>query len=226
MPAARIASLSGTQYQKAALRAVPPSSGAFSSSTTSLPSHRLNSAVGRPPPPPPTTTTSVTTSAGRSSRTGAADSRGGVCGTASGVDTGTSLPRGRSDTRSVTAPGPPWLYRFGTPRWSAVVEPVVAELAVQGGAADAERVGRPGPVARGGQQRGADGGPLGLLEAGERPHDAAHLPRQVGRGDGAAGADRGAQGLDQGAQLDDVARPGPPARHRPGAGRQREAERG
>src|SRR5260370_41047352 len=50
MPNARIGSLFGTQYQNAALRAVPPSSGAFSSRITSLPSHRENKAEGRPPP--------------------------------------------------------------------------------------------------------------------------------------------------------------------------------
>src|SRR3954467_8792788 len=46
--------LFGTQYQNAALRAVPPSSGAFSSRITSSPSQRAKSAAGRPPPPPPT----------------------------------------------------------------------------------------------------------------------------------------------------------------------------
>src|SRR5215207_11164036 len=64
MPRAVIGSLCGTQYQKAALRAVPPSSGAFSRRTTSSPSQRLNSAAGSPPPPPPTTTTSACTSTG------------------------------------------------------------------------------------------------------------------------------------------------------------------
>src|SRR3954469_7246160 len=90
--------LLGTQYQKAAFFAVPPSSGAFSSSSTSLPSHRLYRAVGSPPPPPPTTITSVTASAGRSSFTGVADSRGGWVGATSaavavcfGATTGTSL---------------------------------------------------------------------------------------------------------------------------------------
>src|SRR3954463_6924075 len=98
MPSARIGSLFGTQDQKGALFAGAPSSGAFSSSTTSLPSQRLNSAVGSPPPPPPTTITSVTTSAARSPVTGAADSRPGRLGSsAAGVVgiwfgfTGTSL---------------------------------------------------------------------------------------------------------------------------------------
>src|SRR3954449_3495543 len=91
--------LLGTQYQKAAFFAVPPSSGAFSSSSTSLPSHRLYRAVGSPPPPPPTTITSVTASAGRSPVAGVADSRAGRVGTASvavrgvgvAATTGTSL---------------------------------------------------------------------------------------------------------------------------------------
>ena len=47
MPIARIGSLFGTQYQNAAFLVVPPSSSAFSRSTTSLPSQRLNSAVGK-----------------------------------------------------------------------------------------------------------------------------------------------------------------------------------
>src|SRR5918999_949987 len=74
-PSARSGSLLGTQYQKAALRAVPPSWGAFSSRITSLPSQRLNSAAGSPPPPPPTTTTSASASK-VPSPAGAADSRG------------------------------------------------------------------------------------------------------------------------------------------------------
>jgi len=62
LPSARIASLFGTQYQNAAFAAVPPSSGAFSSRITSLPSQRPNSAAGSPPPPPPTTTMSASAS--------------------------------------------------------------------------------------------------------------------------------------------------------------------
>src|SRR3954454_20223742 len=65
--------LFGTQYQNAALRAVPPSSGAFSSRITSSPSQRANSADGSPPPPPPTTTTSAVASQPFGA-TGAADS--------------------------------------------------------------------------------------------------------------------------------------------------------
>src|SRR3954469_6347278 len=80
--------LLGTQYQKAAFFAVPPSSDAFSSSATSLPSQRLNSAVGSPPPPPPTTITSVTTAAGRSAVTGVADSRTGRVGKVAAVVVG------------------------------------------------------------------------------------------------------------------------------------------
>src|SRR3954470_10965106 len=70
--------LLGTQYQNAALRAVPPSSGAFSSSITSSPCQRAKSAAGSPPPPPPTTTMSASASnepADQSVVTGAALSR-------------------------------------------------------------------------------------------------------------------------------------------------------
>src|SRR3954470_18275761 len=80
MPSAVIGSLFGTQYQNAAFSAVPPSSGAFSSRTTSSPSQRANRAVGRPPPPPPTTTTSASTSKGASAGAGRADSRGATDG--------------------------------------------------------------------------------------------------------------------------------------------------
>src|ERR1700750_2361670 len=80
MPAARIGSLFGTQYQTATLRAVPPSSGAFSSRTTSLPSQRLNSAAGSPPPPPPTTTMSASTSTVPLAGAGAGDSRAAIFG--------------------------------------------------------------------------------------------------------------------------------------------------
>src|ERR1700733_8905230 len=61
-PIARIGALFGTQYQNAALRVVPPISGAFSRMITSLPSQRENKAVERPPAPLPTTTTSTSTS--------------------------------------------------------------------------------------------------------------------------------------------------------------------
>src|SRR5262249_4986044 len=50
VPAARIAALFGTQYQKAALRVVPPSRLAFSSTSTLLPCQQLNSAVAKPAP--------------------------------------------------------------------------------------------------------------------------------------------------------------------------------
>src|SRR5713226_6909852 len=62
MPAALMAALFGTQYQKAAFNAVPPSFGAFSRISTLLPSQREKSAAGRPPPPPPATTTSYSAS--------------------------------------------------------------------------------------------------------------------------------------------------------------------
>ena len=62
MPARRIGSLFGTQYQNAAFAAVPPTLPAFSRITTRLPSQRENSAHGRPPPPPPHTTTSYSAS--------------------------------------------------------------------------------------------------------------------------------------------------------------------
>ncbi|MCY1250948.1 hypothetical protein D9M72_646470 [compost metagenome] len=75
MPSALIGSLLGTQYQKAALRAVPPSSGAFSRSMTSLPNQRLKSADDSPPAPPPTITMSVSSS-NLSETLAAADSRG------------------------------------------------------------------------------------------------------------------------------------------------------
>ena len=58
MPLSRIAWLLGTQYQKAALRVVPPTSGAFSRISTLLPSQREKSAVARPPAPAPTQTMS------------------------------------------------------------------------------------------------------------------------------------------------------------------------
>src|SRR4051794_16349336 len=91
----RIAALFGTQYQNAALRAVPPSSGAFSRSTTSLPTQRANRAAGRPPPPPPTTTMSASTSNGASAETGAAEARG---------ETGLSF---MANLSSVKRAGPP-----------------------------------------------------------------------------------------------------------------------
>src|SRR6516162_5483355 len=53
VPAARIAALFGTQYQKAALRVVPPSRLAFSSTSTSLPCQQLNKAVAKPATPLP-----------------------------------------------------------------------------------------------------------------------------------------------------------------------------
>src|SRR5271156_207912 len=56
IPRERIAALFGTQYQKAALRVVPPSSGAFSRRRTSFPNHRENKAAESPPAPDPTTT--------------------------------------------------------------------------------------------------------------------------------------------------------------------------
>src|SRR2546425_2086566 len=62
MPAALIAALFGTQYQKAALNAVPPSVEAFSRISTLLPYQREKSADGRPLPPPPTTTMSYSAS--------------------------------------------------------------------------------------------------------------------------------------------------------------------
>src|SRR5260370_34480597 len=74
MPKARLGSLFGTQYQNAALRAVPRISGAFSTRIPSLPSHRENKADGRPPPPPPTTTMSASASKSVTG-TGAAVSR-------------------------------------------------------------------------------------------------------------------------------------------------------
>src|SRR5580693_3664281 len=62
VPAARIAALFGTQYQKAALRVVPPSRPAFSSTSTSLPCQRENNAVARPATPLPIVITSTSAS--------------------------------------------------------------------------------------------------------------------------------------------------------------------
>src|SRR6185312_5262070 len=62
VPAARIAALFGTQYQKAALRVVPPNRPAFSSTSTSLPCQRLNSAVASPATPLPIAITSTSAS--------------------------------------------------------------------------------------------------------------------------------------------------------------------
>src|SRR6516162_10862911 len=62
VPAARIAALFGTQYQKAALRVVPPSPLAFSSTSTSLPCQRENRAVARPATPLPIVMTSTSAS--------------------------------------------------------------------------------------------------------------------------------------------------------------------
>ena len=62
MPALRIGTLLGTQYQYAALNEVPPSVAAFSRISTLLPSQRENSAAGKPPPPPPATTMSYSAS--------------------------------------------------------------------------------------------------------------------------------------------------------------------
>src|SRR5438445_139553 len=62
MPARRIGSLFGTQYQNAAFAAVPPTLPAFSRIATRLPSQREKSAHGRPPPPPPHTTMSYSAS--------------------------------------------------------------------------------------------------------------------------------------------------------------------
>src|SRR5260370_145229 len=73
-PSLRIAALLGTQYQKAALRVVPPISGAFSSTMTSSPSQRENKAADNPPAPLPTTTTS-TSASNALARAGAADLR-------------------------------------------------------------------------------------------------------------------------------------------------------
>ena len=58
MPAFFIASLFGTQYQKAALAVVPPMLPAFSRITALLPCQRAKSAEARPPQPLPATTTS------------------------------------------------------------------------------------------------------------------------------------------------------------------------
>src|SRR5580700_4947822 len=77
IPNERIAALFGTQYQKAALRVVPPRSGAFSRRRTSFPSHRENKAAESPPAPDPTTT--ISTSASKLfGRTGAAEARSAV----------------------------------------------------------------------------------------------------------------------------------------------------
>jgi hypothetical protein len=62
IPNERIAALFGTQYQKAALRVVPPRSGAFSRRRTSFPNHRENKAAESPPAPDPTTTISTSAS--------------------------------------------------------------------------------------------------------------------------------------------------------------------
>jgi len=62
VPAARIAALFGTQYQKAALRVVPPSLLAFSSTSTSLPCQWENRAVARPATPLPIVMTSTSAS--------------------------------------------------------------------------------------------------------------------------------------------------------------------
>src|SRR5581483_1957234 len=62
MPAFCIAALLGTQYQYAALKEVPPSVAAFSSTMTLLPSHAEKHAVGKPAPPPPHTTMSTSAS--------------------------------------------------------------------------------------------------------------------------------------------------------------------
>src|SRR3954468_7421759 len=78
IPRSRIGALFGTQYQNAALRAVPPSWGAFSRRTTSSPSQRANRAAGSPPPPPPTTTMSASMSNGASAAAGAAAARAGT----------------------------------------------------------------------------------------------------------------------------------------------------
>src|SRR3954451_14792854 len=81
MPSSRIGALLGIQYQNAALSAVPPSSAAFSSTITSSPCQRANSAVGSPPPPPPTTTTSASASNAvedQSTCTGSALRRSGI----------------------------------------------------------------------------------------------------------------------------------------------------
>src|SRR5581483_4906354 len=75
MPAARMAALFGTQYQNAALRVVPPSWPAFSSTRTLLPCQRLNNAVARPATPLPTTTISTSASNLPFAGAGAADLR-------------------------------------------------------------------------------------------------------------------------------------------------------
>src|SRR5271168_5200750 len=53
VPAARMAALFGTQYQKAAFRVVPPSCDAFSRTRTLLPCQQLNNAVAKPATPLP-----------------------------------------------------------------------------------------------------------------------------------------------------------------------------
>src|SRR6516162_5160401 len=62
VPAARMAALFGTQYQKAAFRVVPPSWDVFSSTRTLLPCQRLNKAVARPATPLPIVMTSTSAS--------------------------------------------------------------------------------------------------------------------------------------------------------------------
>src|SRR5580700_9636818 len=78
-PRLRICRLLGTQYQKAALRVVPPSSAAFSRRMTSFPSQRENNAAESPPAPPPTTMTSASESK-EVGATGVADRRSGIEG--------------------------------------------------------------------------------------------------------------------------------------------------
>src|SRR5271165_4464571 len=76
-PRLRISRLFGTQYQKAALRVVPPSSAAFSRRMTSFPNQRENNAAESPPAPPPTIMTSASESK-EVGATGVADRRGAI----------------------------------------------------------------------------------------------------------------------------------------------------
>src|SRR5579883_3233049 len=76
MPAARMATLFGTQYQNAALRVVPPSCAAFSRTRTLLPCPRLNKAVASPATPLPTAMMSTSASNLPLALAGAADLRG------------------------------------------------------------------------------------------------------------------------------------------------------
>src|ERR1700733_4818898 len=75
VPAAFIAALFGTQYQKAALRVVPPSCDAFSRTRTLSPCQQVKSAVASPATPLPMTMTSNSPSNLPFAAAGAADLR-------------------------------------------------------------------------------------------------------------------------------------------------------